>query len=77
MVPRAERAPIYLEKTVSVVDLVLGRKRGRRNDRQITICGGGGGQRFAAVGAEVYARAKAAGIGGEIPTDWFPQNIRD
>ena len=76
-IPRSERPPVYPEKTVSIVDVVLGRARGRENSHQITICGGGGGQRFTAVGGAVYELAKKAGLGREIPTEWWIQNIRD
>jgi alanine dehydrogenase len=35
------------------------------------------GAQFEAVAAAVYESALAAGIGTEIPTDWFLQNVRD
>jgi hypothetical protein len=77
VVPRSARLPSYPDKTVSIIDIMLGRAQGRQSDSQITISGGGGGQRFAAVGATVYARAREAGLGREVPTDWFLQDIRD
>jgi ornithine cyclodeaminase/alanine dehydrogenase-like protein (mu-crystallin family) len=77
VVPRPSRPPAYREKTVSVIDMALGRGTGRASATQITVCGGGGGQRFTAVGAAVYARAIEAGLGKTVPTDWFLQDIRD
>ena len=35
------------------------------------------GLQFAAVGRLVYERAKAAGLGVNIPIDWFLQDIRN
>ena len=33
------------------------------------------GAQFAAVGAKVYAAAKARGMGREVPLDWFTQDV--
>jgi alanine dehydrogenase len=38
---------------------------------------GNQGLQFSACGGIVYQRAKAQGLGQEIPTDWFLQDIRD
>ena len=38
---------------------------------------GNQGLQFAAVAGLVYRKAKAAGLGREIPTEWFLQDIRD
>jgi ornithine cyclodeaminase/alanine dehydrogenase-like protein (mu-crystallin family) len=70
-------------RTVSLVDLIAGSGRGRENDDQISSSGGvrgGGGKQglqFVTVSSLVYDRAKEAGLGREIPTDWFLQNIRN
>ena len=37
----------------------------------------GRGIQFFAVAGRIYERAKAAGLGREIPTDWLLQDIRD
>jgi len=60
-------------------DLVAGKVPGRRNESQITFYHNMGNQglQFSAVGGLVYRKAKAAGIGREIPTQWFLQDIRD
>jgi hypothetical protein len=37
---------------------------------------GNWGVQFSSVGALVYRNAKAAGLGHELPTEWFLQDIR-
>lgn len=72
-------------RTVPLVDLISGRAKGRANDREISASGGvrggaGGGKQglqFVTVGSLVYDLAKAAGLGREVPTEWFLQDIRD
>lgn len=67
------------DKVVYFADLVEGRHPGRTSDGQITWSERGnlqGAQFFALAGA-VYERARAAGLGREIPTEWFLQDIRD
>jgi hypothetical protein len=34
----------------------------------------GMGYQFAATGALVYQKARAAGLGRELPTEWFTEN---
>ncbi len=60
-------------------DLVNGTARGRTSDDDITryLNTGNQGLQFAAVGSVVYERAKAAGLGRKLPTEWFLQDIRD
>ena len=60
-------------------DLVFGKAAGRRNDSQITYYHNMGNQglQFSAVGGLVYKKAVAAGVGREIPTQWFLQDVRD
>jgi alanine dehydrogenase len=59
-------------------DLVTGKVPGRTDDTQITFYHnlGNQGLQFSAVGGLVYRKAKAAGVGREIPTEWFLQDIR-
>jgi alanine dehydrogenase len=38
---------------------------------------GNQGLQFSSVGALVYMKAKQAGLGREIPTEWLLQDIRD
>jgi alanine dehydrogenase len=76
-IPRRPRGAGRPEKTVSLLDIMLNRRLGRTDDRQITLCQGGGPQRFTAVFYAAYQMAKDAGLGSEIPTDWLLQTIRD
>lgn len=59
--------------------LVSGRATGRTSRNQITFYRNVGNQglQFSSVGGVVYRKAKAAGLGREIPTEWFLQDIRD
>lgn len=60
-------------------DLVSGKAEGRTSPEQITFYRNVGNQglQFSAVGAVVYEKIKEMGLGQEIPTDWFLQDIRD
>jgi ornithine cyclodeaminase/alanine dehydrogenase-like protein (mu-crystallin family) len=60
-------------------DLVTGKCKGRTDRDQITFYRNVGNQglQFSSVGGFVYAQARKAGKGREIPTDWFLQDIRD
>lgn len=64
------RAKIHL-----LSDLLVGNAPGRTRPEQITLMDKtwGLGIEFAAVGRVVYERAKAQGVGREIPTEWFTQ----
>ena len=66
-------------KVVFLADLIEGRHPGRTSDEQITWSERGNlqGAQFHAVAAQVYERAREAGLGREIPTDWLLQDIRD
>lgn len=60
-------------------DLVSGKVRGRTSLDQITFYRNVGNQglQFSSVGGLVYEQAKKRGMGREIPTEWFLQDIRD
>ncbi|NIO08807.1 MAG: ornithine cyclodeaminase family protein [Deltaproteobacteria bacterium] len=61
-----------------ISDVVSGRSPTRENDKQITffLNNIGTGVQFAAVGFSVYRRAQQLGLGKEVPTDWFLQDIK-
>ncbi len=61
------------------VDVISGKVKGRNNDKDITIYLniGNQGLQFIAVGDLVYRKAKELGLGKDLPTEWFLQNIRD
>lgn len=60
-------------------DLVSGTAPGRTREDQITFYHNMGNQglQFSAVSGPLYLKAKCAGLGREIPTEWFLQDIRD
>ncbi|MGH7775408.1 MAG: ornithine cyclodeaminase family protein [Candidatus Binatia bacterium] len=59
-------------------DLLVGRALGRTSEKQITffLNNIGTGVQFAAIGYCAYRAAKEKGLGKEIPTDWFLQDIK-
>ena len=60
-------------------DLAAGTVEGRTSEDQITVYldVGNQGLQFAACGSIVYEKAKELGLGHEVPTEWFLQDIRD
>ncbi len=64
---------VYLE------ELLSGAGPGRTGAAEITYSERGNiqGAQFHAVAGHVYELAKAAGLGHELPTEWFLQDIRD
>jgi ornithine cyclodeaminase/alanine dehydrogenase-like protein (mu-crystallin family) len=76
-------AEIGVKSLVTLPELLLAMKEGRNDTRgrtsrsQVTCFLNtlGMGYQFAAVGAIVYKRAREKGIGQELPTDWFTQDI--
>lgn len=67
------------DKRVTLADIVTGKVKGRTSRDQITYSERGNlqGVQFFAVAGKVYELAKRAGLGREIPTEWFLQDIRD
>lgn len=61
-----------------ISDLLTGKAPGRATDRQITffLNNIGTGVQFAALGYCVYRSAKEKGLGWEVPSDWFLQDIK-
>jgi alanine dehydrogenase len=62
-----------------LVDVVAGRQPGRTDAQQVTLFVNTGtqGLQFAAVAGRAHRLARQAGIGQELPTEWFLQDIRD
>ncbi|MBI2988061.1 MAG: ornithine cyclodeaminase family protein [Deltaproteobacteria bacterium] len=61
-----------------ISDLLAGSVPGRTSEKQITffLNNVGTGVQFAAMGYCTYRAAKEKGLGHEIPTDWFLQDIK-
>jgi ornithine cyclodeaminase/alanine dehydrogenase-like protein (mu-crystallin family) len=68
---------IDFEKLPTLPDLVVGRIAGRKSDDDVTcfINNIGLGYQFAAAGSVVYRKAKESGLGHELPTDWFTEDV--
>jgi ornithine cyclodeaminase/alanine dehydrogenase-like protein (mu-crystallin family) len=73
------RGVIRPEREILLKDLLEGKVKGRTGARQITFSDRGGmrGVEHNAVAAKAYELAKARGLGHQIPTEWFLQDIRD
>jgi ornithine cyclodeaminase/alanine dehydrogenase-like protein (mu-crystallin family) len=64
---------------LTLAELVQGRAKGRTSADQVTYSERGNlqGAQFFAVAGKVYELARRAGLGREIPTEWFLQDIRN
>ena len=67
------------DKVVYLKDILTDKKKGRKSPQDITYSERGNlqGAQFHAVAGKVYEVAKEKGIGRELPTEWFLQDIRD
>jgi ornithine cyclodeaminase/alanine dehydrogenase-like protein (mu-crystallin family) len=67
------------DRSVFLKELLDGTKPGRTSEEQITYSARGNvqGLQFFAVAGVVYEECKARGLGHELPTEWFLQDIRD
>ncbi len=65
-------------KYPEICDLIAGKVPSRTTDQQITffLNNVGTGVQFAAMGYCAYKGAQEKGLGKEIPTDWFLQDIK-
>ncbi|MSP37930.1 MAG: ornithine cyclodeaminase family protein [Deltaproteobacteria bacterium] len=65
-------------KYPEICDLIAGKAPSRANDKQITffLNNVGTGVQFAAMGYCAYKAAKEKGMGQEIPSEWFMQDIK-
>ena len=68
---------IDFKTTPTLPDLITGKAAGRRLPTEVTcfINNLGLGYQFAAAGAVVYRKAKENGLGHDLPTDWFTQDV--
>ena len=77
-VPHVDLPPEIIEMP-TLIDVVAGRRGGRPTDVQTSffLNVGAIGAQFEGVAAAVYHKAREQGLGREIPTEWFLQDIRD
>jgi len=73
----AQRGIKNWESIGEIQDLVAGKIQGRTSADQITVFNNntGAGTQFAAVGAAVLKRARSMGLGRELPTEWFLEDV--
>ena len=73
----AQKGIVRWEDIGELQDLVAGKLRGRTSPDQITLFNNntGAGTQFAAVGSAVVKRARAMGLGKELPTEWFLESV--
>ncbi len=73
----AQKGIVRWEAIHEIQDLVAGKAVGRTNPDQITVFNNntGAGTQFAALGAAVLRRARALGLGKELPTEWFLEDV--
>ena len=76
---RRARGEMIPDKTIYLTDLLSGVVQGRTDSRQITFSERGNlqGAQFHAVASKVYEAALQAGVGRELPTEWFLQDERN
>ncbi len=77
--PRRAHGAATVGRRVSLADLAEGKVKGRTSVDEITYSERGNlqGAQFFAVAGKVYELARKAGLGREIPTEWFLQDIRN
>ena len=64
-------------KLPTLPDLIVGNAQGRGSDSEITcfLNNIGLGYQFAAAGSVVYRKAKDSGLGHNLPTEWFTEDV--
>jgi ornithine cyclodeaminase/alanine dehydrogenase-like protein (mu-crystallin family) len=73
----AENGVKAWESIHEIQDLIAGKTPGRTHAAQITVFNNntGAGTQFAALGSAVIKRARAMGLGKELPTEWFLEEV--
>jgi ornithine cyclodeaminase/alanine dehydrogenase-like protein (mu-crystallin family) len=66
-----------IKKFPTIAELIAGKVTGRAKDAEVTcfLNNLGLGYQFAAAGSVVYRKAKERGMGHELPTDWFTEDV--
>jgi ornithine cyclodeaminase/alanine dehydrogenase-like protein (mu-crystallin family) len=65
------------QRLPTLPELIAGQVEGRKSAGEVTCFMNnlGLGYQFAAAGTVVYRKAKADGVGHELPTDWFTEDV--
>jgi alanine dehydrogenase len=75
--PDASGDKVDLKKFPTLPELIAGQAAGRGSDQEVTCFMNnlGLGYQFAAAGSLVYRKARERGVGHELPTDWFTEDV--
>ncbi|TAN29132.1 MAG: ornithine cyclodeaminase family protein [Actinomycetota bacterium] len=79
-IPKPLQGPSMFTRDVpTLMDVMANPRAGRSSFEEVTayINVGNQGLQFASVGEVVYRQAREKGLGRELPTEWFVQDIRD
>ncbi len=70
-------AELNFDKLPTLPDLITGRAEGRRKAEEVTcfLNNIGLGYQFAAAGAVVWRKAQGSGLGHDLPTEWFTEDV--
>jgi alanine dehydrogenase len=73
----AQKGIVPWDAIHEIQELVAGKAPGRTDPEQITVFNNntGAGTQFAALGAAVLHRARSLGLGKELPTEWFLEDV--
>ena len=73
------KVDIFSQDSPLLTDIMSGKLKGRTGRNQVTFFANSGtqGLQFASTAGYVVREAKRRGLGQEIPTGWFLQDIRD
>lgn len=74
----AKPGDVDIKQFPTIAEVIAGKAPGRQGDKEITcfLNNLGLGYQFAAAGAVVLKKAKGSGLGHELPTDWFTEDVR-
>jgi len=73
----AQKGIFPWDSILEIQDLIAGKVRGRTSPDQITVFNNntGAGTQFAALGSAILKRALSMGLGRELPTEWFLEDV--
>lgn len=68
---------VDITKFPTIAEIIAGQAKGRGSDTEVTCFMNnlGLGYQFAATGSVVYRKAREQGIGHELPTEWFTEDV--
>jgi len=68
---------VDITKFPTIAEMIVGKAKGRESDQEVTLFMNnlGLGYQFAAAGSVIYRKAREQGVGHELPTDWFTEDV--